>query len=52
MKAAIVTVSDTRDEENDASGDLLVGLLTEFGAIVFGKSIIPDDKAGIEGKAR
>jgi len=50
MKAAIVTVSDTRDEENDASGDLLVGLLTEFGAIVFGKSIIPDDKSGIEEK--
>jgi molybdenum cofactor synthesis domain-containing protein len=50
MKAAIITISDTRDEENDASGDLLVGLLTEFGATVMGKSIISDDKPGIQEK--
>ena len=50
MKAAIVTISDTRDEENDASGDLLVGLLSEFGATVMGKSIITDDKLAIQGK--
>ena len=47
MKAAIVTISDTRDDENDASGDLLVGLLTEFGATVMGKSIFSDDLDGI-----
>jgi len=50
MKAAIVTISDTRDEENDASGDLLVGLLSEFGATVMGKSIITDDKLAIQEK--
>ena len=50
MKASIVTISDTRDEENDASGDLLVGLLTEFGATVMGKSIIPDEQLRIEEK--
>ena len=50
MKAAITTISDTRDEENDASGDLLVGLLSEFGATVLGKSIISDDRIGIEEK--
>jgi len=50
MKAAIITISDSRDEEDDASGDLLVGLLSEFGASVMGKSIIPDDKSGIEEK--
>jgi len=50
MKAAVVTISDTRDEENDASGDLLVGLLSEFGATVMGKSIVSDDRSGIEAK--
>jgi len=50
MKAAIVTISDTRDEDNDASGDLLVGLLSEFGATVMGKSIITDDKLAIQEK--
>ena len=50
MKAAVITISDTRDEENDASGDLLVGLLTEFGTTVMGKSIIRDDRPEIEEK--
>ena len=50
VKAAVITISDSRDEENDASGDLLVGLLTEFGATVMGKSIIADDRFGIQGK--
>ena len=47
MKAYVVTVSDTRDEETDASGDLLVGLLTEFGAPVMGKLIVPDERSTI-----
>ena len=50
MKATVITISDSRDEENDASGDLLVGLLSEYGATVMGKSIITDDKPGIEEK--
>ena len=48
MRAAIITISDTRDEEDDPSGDLLVGLLSEFGATVVSKSIITDDRNGIE----
>ena len=47
MKAYVITVSDTRDEETDASGDLLVGLLTEFGATVMGKLIVPDERSMI-----
>ncbi len=47
MKAAIVTISDTRNEDDDASGDLLVGLLSEFGATVMVKSIVSDDLDGI-----
>ena len=50
MNAVIVTISDTRDEENDASGERLVGLLTEFGATVMGKSIITDEKPLIQEK--
>jgi molybdenum cofactor synthesis domain-containing protein len=50
MNAAVITISDTRDEENDASGDLLVGLLSEFGATVIGKSIVLDDRPEIEEK--
>ena len=48
MKAAVVTISDTRDEEDDPSGDLLLGLLSEFGAEVISKTIVTDDRAGIE----
>lgn len=43
MNAAVLTISDTRTEDDDASGDLLVGLLTEFGADVIAKSIVSDD---------
>ena len=52
MKTAVITISDTRDEENDPSGDLLVGLLSEFGADVISKSIITDDRAGIESRLK
>ncbi len=50
MKAAIVTISDTRTEDDDASGDMLVGLLTEFGATEVVKSIVSDDRDGIRDK--
>ena len=50
MKAAVVTISDTRMEDDDPSGDLLIGLLTEFGATVMTRLVISDDKTGIESK--
>jgi len=43
MNAVVLTISDTRTEETDASGDLLVGLLSEFGASVV-KTIVRDDE--------
>ncbi len=52
MNAAILSISDTRDEDNDASGDLLVGLLTEFGATVIGKAIVSDDADNISDALR
>jgi molybdenum cofactor synthesis domain-containing protein len=50
MKAAVLTISDTRDEDDDPSGDLLIGLLSEFGATVMNRSVVTDDKSGIEDK--
>ena len=50
MKTAVLTISDTRTADDDASGDLLAGLLSEFGAIVISKSIVPDEREQIEAK--
>lgn len=43
MKAIVLTISDTRTEDDDASGEMLVGLLSEFGAVVLNKSIVRDE---------
>jgi molybdopterin adenylyltransferase len=50
MNAAILTISDTRDIDDDPSGDLLIGLLTEFGATVMNRSIVSDQRSEIETK--
>lgn len=43
IKAVIVTVSDSREENTDVSGVTLVGLLLEAGAEVIEKIIVADD---------
>jgi molybdenum cofactor biosynthesis protein B len=43
LNIAIMTVSDTRTEATDTSGDTLVKLLTEAGHTLAEKRIIPDD---------
>lgn len=43
IKAAIVTVSDTRQLADDVSGDRLVELLTGFGAEIIERSIVTDE---------
>ena len=43
LNIAIMTVSDTRTEANDTSGDTLVKLLTEAGHTLAEKRIVPDD---------
>lgn len=43
LTIAIMTVSDTRIDANDKSGDALVKLLTGAGHKLAGKRIIPDD---------
>ena len=43
LNIAIMTVSDSRTEANDTSGDTLVKLLTEAGHTLVEKCIVPDD---------
>ena len=43
LNLAVMTVSDTRTEVNDTSGDALVRLLTEAGHSLAEKRIVPDN---------
>ena len=43
VRCFIVTVSDTRTEETDASGRAIAGLLTAAGHIVTGRAIVKDE---------
>ncbi len=43
LNIAVLTVSDTRTEENDTSGKTLVDKLTAAGHHAAGKAIVPDD---------
>ena len=43
LTIAVMTVSDTRTEANDTSGDTLVKLLTGAGHTLAEKCIVPDD---------
>ena len=43
LNIAVITVSDTRTEANDTSGDTLVKLLTGAGHVLAEKRIVPDD---------
>lgn len=44
LNIAVLTVSDTRTEENDTSGQLLVDKLTDAGHFLSDKAIVIDDK--------
>jgi len=48
IRAAVVTVSDTRTLDNDLSGEKLVALLQEAGAEVVERIIVTDDAQGLE----
>lgn len=45
--AAVITISDSRSIENDGSGNMLVSLLTDFGAEVSIRRVVTDDPSGI-----
>ena len=43
LQIAVMTVSDTRTEETDKSGNTLAKLLTEAGHVLADKQIVPDN---------
>jgi len=52
LRIAVLTVSDTRDEESDKSGALLIERLTGAGHVLAGKVIVVDDVEAIRGQVR
>ena len=47
VRIAVLTVSDTRTEKEDKSGDILAGMVVESGHQVAARGIVRDDIAGI-----
>lgn len=52
LRIAVLTISDTRDEDSDASGKLLAERLTSAGHELAGKAIVRDDVDEIRAKVR
>jgi molybdenum cofactor biosynthesis protein B len=50
LRIAVLTVSDTRGEETDRSGALLVDRLKGAGHHLAGKAIVPDEVEAIQGQ--
>jgi molybdopterin adenylyltransferase len=47
VRCVVVTISDTRTEANDASGNAIVELLTAAGHSVDGRTIVRDDPSAV-----
>ena len=47
VRVAVLTISDTRDEESDTSGDLLAGRVTGACHALAGRALVPDDRSKI-----
>jgi molybdenum cofactor biosynthesis protein B len=47
VRVAVLTISDTRDEESDTSGQLLADRVLAAGHRLAGRAIVPDDIAAI-----
>jgi molybdopterin adenylyltransferase len=47
VRVAVLTVSDTRDEESDTSGHLLADRVKAAGHTLAGKALVADDRAAI-----
>lgn len=50
LRIAVLTVSDTRDESTDKSGDLLVQRLTDAGHLLADRAIVRDDIEAIRSR--
>ena len=49
MRCFVVTISDTRTEANDTSGDIIVGLLVTSGHVLVGRTLVKDDPQAVRG---
>lgn len=52
LKIAVMTISDTRTEETDTSGGLLIDRLSEAGHQLAGRAIVTDDIGAIRAQAQ
>src|SRR6476660_1053742 len=52
LRMAVLTISDTRDEESDKSGALLADRIISAGHGLAGKAIVPDDVDDIRMQVR
>lgn len=52
VNIAILTISDTRDETNDTSGDALAGRIAGAGHHLIERALVKDDAAAIEARLR
>ncbi|KQI68239.1 molybdopterin biosynthesis protein B [Loktanella sp. 3ANDIMAR09] len=52
VRIAVLTVSDTRGQQDDRSGDTLVDRLTQAGHMLVARTILRDDRAAIADQLR
>ena len=50
VKVAVLTISDTRDEESDTSGDVLAARITDAGHELVDRAIVTTGGTGITGR--
>ncbi len=52
VRIAVLTISDTRDEESDTSGDVLAGRITAVGHTIAARGIVRDDIEAIRARIK
>lgn len=52
VKIAVLTISDTRDEESDTSGAVLGDRIINDGHVLAARTIVPDDVAAIQAQVK
>src|SRR5258708_27312921 len=52
VRVAVLTISDTRDEESDTSGHVLAERVKAAGHVLAGRDLVPDDVDAIRGRIK
>ena len=52
MRCFVLTISDTRTDANDTSGDAITGALQAAGHVIIGRQIVRDDPAAVREAVR